>query len=53
MSIFEACGLGFARTARDCGQFDLGASEARSGGKYLTTPGKGVTGFEGMGKEPD
>jgi hypothetical protein len=29
----------------------LGASEARSGGRYLTTPGKGVTGLEGMGNE--
>lgn len=52
VSILEACGFGFARTARDCGQFDFGASEARSGGRYLTTPGKGVTGFDGIGNEP-
>jgi hypothetical protein len=29
----------------------LGASDARSGGKYFTTPGNGVTGFEGVGDE--
>lgn len=37
--------------ARDAAQFDFGASEARSGGRYFTTPGKGVTGLEGMGKD--
>ena len=36
---------------RDDGQLDLGTSAARSGGRYLTTPGKGVTGFEGTGKD--
>ena len=52
MSIFEAWGLGLDRAARDDAQFDFGASTARSGGRYLTTPGKGVTGFEGIGNEP-
>ena len=52
VSIFDACGFGFASTARDDAQFDLGASDARSGGRYLTTPGNGVTGFEGIGNDP-
>ena len=46
------CGLGFASNARDCEQLDLGASDARSGGRYLTTAGKGVTGLEGTGNVP-
>lgn len=52
VSIFDACGLGLLRTAREDAQFDFGASEARSGGRYLTTPGNGVTGLEGIGKDP-
>lgn len=52
VSILDAWGLGLERTARDEAQFDLGASEALSGGRYLTTPGKGVTGLDGMGNEP-
>ena len=52
VSIFDACGFGFASTARDDAQFVLGASDARSGGRYLTTPGNGVTGFDGIGNDP-
>ena len=52
VSIFDACGFGFASTPRDCAQFVFGASEARSGGKYLTTAGNGVTGFDGIGNDP-
>ena len=52
VSIFDACGFGFASTARDDAQFALGASDARSGGRYLTTPGNGVTGFDGIGNDP-
>lgn len=52
VSIFDACGFGFARTARDAAQFALGASDALSGGRYLTTPGNGVTGFDGIGNDP-
>ena len=52
VSIFDAWGLGLARAARACGQLFFGASAARSGGKYLTTPGKGVIGFEGIGYDP-
>ena len=51
VNIFVAWGCGFDRTARDVGQLGLGASAARSGGRYLTTPGKGVTGLDGIGKE--
>src|SRR5216683_3627198 len=50
VSSLEVCGLGFASMWRvPC---PLGASDARSGGKYFTTPGKGVTGFDGVGNEP-
>ena len=52
VSIFDACGFGFASTARDDAHVDLGASDARSGGRYLTTPGNGVTGFDGIGNDP-
>ena len=52
VSIFDACGFGFASTARDDAQFAFGASDARSGGRYLTTPGNGVTGFDGIGNDP-
>jgi len=52
VSIFDACGFGFASMARDCEQFVFGASAARSGGRYLTTPGNGVTGLEGIGNDP-
>lgn len=52
VSIFDACGFGFASTARDDAQFALGASAARSGGRYFTTPGNGVTGFDGIGNDP-
>ena len=52
VSIFDACGFGFASTARVAAQFAFGASDARSGGRYLTTPGNGVTGFDGIGNEP-
>lgn len=52
VSIFDACGFGFASTARDAAQLAFGASEALSGGRYLTTPGNGVTGFDGMGNDP-
>lgn len=45
-------GLGFDKTPRDCAQLDFGASAARSGGRYFTTPGNGVTGFEGIGNDP-
>lgn len=50
VSIFDACGLGFIipRATEWC----FGASDARSGGRYLTTPGKGVTGLFGIGNEP-
>ena len=51
VSIFDACGFGLVIIPRDCGH-GLGASAARSGGRYLTTFGKGVTGFDGMGNEP-
>jgi hypothetical protein len=46
----EVCALGFASMWRV--PWCLGASDARSGGKYFTTEGKGVTGFEGIGYEP-
>lgn len=52
VSIFDACGLGLASTARDEAQAAFGASAARSGGRYFTTPGNGVTGLEGMGNDP-
>jgi hypothetical protein len=52
VSIFEACGFGFASTAREAAHVDFGASDARSGGRYFTTPGNGVTGFVGIGNEP-
>ena len=52
VSIFDACGFGFASTARDDAHVDFGASDARSGGRYLTTPGNGVTGFDGIGNDP-
>ena len=52
VSIFDACGFGFASTARDDAHDALGASDARSGGRYLTTPGNGVTGFDGIGNDP-
>ena len=51
VSILAAWGCGFDNTARDEVQLDLGASAARSGGRYLTTPGKGVTGLDGIGNE--
>lgn len=53
VSCFEASGFGFVIAAREAAQFVLGASAARSGIKYFTTPGIGVTGFEGMGKESE
>jgi hypothetical protein len=52
VSIFDMWGLGFDKTPRDCAQLDFGASAARSGGRYFTTPGNGVTGFEGIGNDP-
>ncbi|EGO25251.1 hypothetical protein SERLADRAFT_465122 [Serpula lacrymans var. lacrymans S7.9] len=52
VSIFERCGFGLESTPRDWAQFDLGASAARSGGRYFTTPGKGVTGLDGIGNDP-
>lgn len=52
VSILDRCGLGLESTPRDCEQFVLGASAARSGGRYFTTAGNGVTGFEGMGNDP-
>ena len=51
VSIFDACGFGFVIAARDAAQ-GFGASDARSGGRYFTTPGNGVTGFDGIGNEP-
>ena len=51
VNIFDACGFGFVIIPRDCGQ-GFGASAARSGGRYLTTFGNGVTGLEGIGNEP-
>lgn len=35
-------------TTRDEAPFARGTSTARSGGRYLTTEGKGVIGLEGM-----
>ena len=46
------CSSPFASTARDDAQVDLGASAARSGGRYFTTPGNGVTGLDGIGNDP-
>ena len=50
VSIFDACGFGFVIAARDAAQ-GFGASDARSGGRYFTTPGNGVTGFDGIGND--
>ena len=52
VSIFDACGFGFASTERAAVPCAFGASDARSGGRYLTTPGNGVTGFDGIGNDP-
>jgi len=49
----EAKGLGLVIAAREAAQLVFGASAARSGIKYFTTPGIGVTAFEGMGNDKD
>ena len=50
MSIFDVCVLGLASMCRV--PWPLGASAARSGGRYFTTPGNGVTGLDGLGNDP-
>ena len=47
VSCFPAWGFGLVNAARDAAQFAFGASAARSGARYFTSPGKGVMGFEG------
>lgn len=51
VNIFDVWGFGFARAAR-ADVWCFGISAALSGGRYFTTPGKGVTGFDGIGNEP-
>ena len=51
VSCLATKGFGFASVAREDGQLDLGASAARSGIKYFTTPGIGVTGLDGIGND--
>lgn len=53
VNCLEANGFGFVMAAREAAQFDLGASAARSGIRYFTTPGMGVTGFDGVGNDND
>jgi hypothetical protein len=50
VSILDAWGFGFDNTEREEVP-GLAASAARSGGRYLTTFGNGVTGLEGTGNE--
>ena len=53
MRDLEAKGFGLVIAAREAAQLAFGASAARSGIKYFTTPGIGVTAFEGMGKDKE